>query len=81
MGEAMIQHANDFLAHLGEGDREILAHMGEAIVQANYTHRTGPDGVRWEPVFIERSIAYHHAQAALDALTKAGFTFVKNNNP
>jgi hypothetical protein len=77
----MIQRADDFLAHLEGQDREILAHMGEGIVQANYTHRTGPDGVRWEPVFVERSLAYHHAQAALDALTKAGFSVVKNETP
>lgn len=78
----MIQHANDFLADVGEGEaRDILAHMGEGIVLANFTHRTSPDGVRWEPVSVERTIAYHHARAALDALTKAGFSVVKNETP
>jgi hypothetical protein len=77
----MIQRANDFLAHLSEQTREVLAHMGEGIVMSNFTHRTSPDGVRWEPVHVERGLAYHHAQAALDALTKAGFSVVKNETP
>jgi hypothetical protein len=58
--------------------RDILAHMGEGIVRSNFTYPIGPDGVRRQLLSVERPVAYHYARAALEALTKAGFSVVKD---
>ena len=70
---------------MADNTKEIVAHMGEGIVLSKFKHRlkhgATADGGAWPSPRVERALAHRDAQAALDAVTKAGFRVVKNETP
>jgi hypothetical protein len=61
--------------------KQVLAQMGEAILNSDSTQRLRHDGINKGAFPMPRELAYRYAADALDALHSAGFKVIENNSP
>jgi hypothetical protein len=62
-----------------EATKQLVAQMGEAIVNSDFVQRHKYNGINKGAFPIERELAYRYAFDALNALESAGYKIVKDD--